>query len=151
MKLREHRGSLEDSMATVVEIPATKEALVKEIVKKLSKFYVNISEESVTVEPYAFDERIGWDSHVVSVKGHGVYGFTDGPLDLVVEFVEWADQGQEQIESMGLKHKEPIEMSWAKLCSVTNRLVFEHKLNVMLSNRDDRLRVFLDKRNFSQR
>jgi hypothetical protein len=81
MKLREHRGSLEDSMATVIDIPATKTALVKEIATKLSKFYVDVVPEDVAVEPYAFDARIGWDSHIVTVKGNGVYGFTDGPLE----------------------------------------------------------------------
>ena len=35
---------------------------------------------TTVVEPYGFDDRIGWDTHIVLVKGQA-WGFTDGPLD----------------------------------------------------------------------
>ncbi|AHC30525.1 hypothetical protein CC53_gp108 [Rhizobium phage vB_RleS_L338C] len=33
------------------------------------------------VKPYGWDERIGWETHIVLVSGYGVFGFTDGPLE----------------------------------------------------------------------
>ena len=32
----------------------------------------------VLVEPYTFDARIGWKTHIVTIDGNAV-GFTDGP------------------------------------------------------------------------
>lgn len=34
----------------------------------------------VKVEPYGFDKRIGWDTHIVTVDGRAV-GFTNGPVE----------------------------------------------------------------------
>ena len=31
------------------------------------------------VEPYGFDDRIGWDTHIVTIDGNAV-GFTNGPV-----------------------------------------------------------------------
>lgn len=80
MKLRKHRGSLADSMGTVVEISPTYSALLDEIRKSMPSTNVEITEGTVKVNPYGFDDRIGWDSHIVTVDGYGVHGFTDGPL-----------------------------------------------------------------------
>lgn len=35
--------------------------------------------DNVTVEPYSFDKRINWNTHIVCVNGDA-WGFTDGPL-----------------------------------------------------------------------
>jgi len=35
--------------------------------------------ENTKIEPYCFDERIGWDTHIVLVRGQA-WGFTNGPL-----------------------------------------------------------------------
>lgn len=77
MQFRWHRGSLADSMATVVVIEPTKAALLVE----LRKVILQAHEDSVEVEPYGpgIDERIGWRTHIVTINGSAV-GMTDGPL-----------------------------------------------------------------------
>jgi len=79
MKLREHRGSLIDSMKTIVVIEPTMTALVDAIQKRLLNSW-NVEKEKVHVTLYGFDERINWNTHIVTIDSYGVYGFTDGPI-----------------------------------------------------------------------
>lgn len=78
MKFRWHRSTLAESMTTVVEIQ-TKADLVKIIADVFAEFGA-VSDDDVVVEPYGFDKRMNWHSHIVTVKGLGPVGFTDGPL-----------------------------------------------------------------------
>lgn len=90
MKFRQHRGGLQDSLATVVEI-ADKKALVAYLRALFQHWnkelpgvdcnYPRIDADTVKVEKYVFDERINWDTHIVLVKGYGPIGFTDGPCE----------------------------------------------------------------------
>ena len=80
MKLREHRGGLSESMATVIEIAPTHEALVDAVRKAMPPGLWGDSSTRVVVSPYGFDARIGWDTHIVTIQGYGCFGFTDGPL-----------------------------------------------------------------------
>lgn len=77
MKFREHRGSLADSMETVIEIPATKAALKEAINNALLPYEAQFTEEQILIDRLTFDERTGWDTHIVYAKGYGVFGFTD--------------------------------------------------------------------------
>lgn len=36
-----------------------------------------ITASRIKIEPYGFDERIGWDTHIVTVEGIGPLGFID--------------------------------------------------------------------------
>jgi hypothetical protein len=88
MKLRQQKGALSDSMATVVEIEPKFEALAAEVNKNLSFWYdkeFNLKGEDIKIEPYKYDPRINWDTHIVLCRDNGitysVYGFTDGPLE----------------------------------------------------------------------
>lgn len=80
-RLREHRGNLYDSLETIVVIQ-NRADLVSHIRDALARFSVIIDADAVSIEPYAADDRaVGWeDTHVVTVKEYGVYGFTDGPV-----------------------------------------------------------------------
>ncbi len=40
----------------------------------------DIDWSGLTIAPYCFDDRIGWDTYIVTVPGYGVLGMTDGPL-----------------------------------------------------------------------
>ena len=108
MKIRKHKGQLTESMATVEEIDATQEAVIK---WALRSFIMTDEEraliENVTVEKYGkgIDERIGWDTYIVHVDGVGVLGFTDGPL-----------------------HQEPIEDKGKELNSFIDSKQFEEFL-----------------------
>jgi len=78
MKFRQHRGGLDDSMGTVVEIAATREGLAGVI--SLATGCPRPNPGDIEVEFYAYDERIGWQTYIVTLKGEAV-GFTDGPID----------------------------------------------------------------------
>lgn len=80
MKIREHRGSLDDSLQTVAEIEPTREAVAEHVARALSAFLVPVTPAMIQVTEYSKDDRIGWDTYIVTVDGYGVFGFTDGPL-----------------------------------------------------------------------
>lgn len=81
MKIREHRSGFDESMATVQNIIPMRSFLAGYIHGKWFKnIKERISPEDVTIEPYGYDKRNGWDTYIVSVKGLGVFGFTDGPV-----------------------------------------------------------------------
>jgi hypothetical protein len=82
-RVREHRGSLEDSMKTsaVVADRAALLALMRDSFAYFPTFVLD--PEKVKVSPYfpSPDQRIGWDvTYIVEIEGYGVWGFTDGPL-----------------------------------------------------------------------
>lgn len=73
---RQHRCWLDDSLETTRPVKSVADiAAIEECVAKSG-----IDLSSITIEPYGFDARIGWDTHLVSVPGYGVLGFTNGPL-----------------------------------------------------------------------
>lgn len=71
MKFRPQRGGLDAAMKEVVDVEGLT-GLAAHLKTLGWKF------ENVTVEPYGFDKRIGWDTHLVCVDGKPV-GYTDGP------------------------------------------------------------------------
>lgn len=75
MKVRQHRGSLDDSMATCFEVQ-NKQELVDEMSNILG---YRIADADVSVEYYAFDQRINWDTYLVKYKNHA-FGFADGMI-----------------------------------------------------------------------
>ena len=79
-KLRQYRFQLADSMRTVIEVEPTKDVLYAVIQSELGRYGHEVTPDMVHVEKHCFDERIGWDAHIVTVDGYGVYGFMDGPL-----------------------------------------------------------------------
>ena len=79
MKFREHRGDLSDSLTTTVEIDGWDD-LVAHLKGVLAPFpSVTVTDDALHVEFYAQDDRIDWNSHIVTLDGYGVLGFTDGP------------------------------------------------------------------------
>ena len=76
---REHRGSLDDSMQTVIEVKSKAE--LREHILKVDDWAPLAGK--LTIEKYGtkpLDERIGWDTHIV-MWNKTVMGFTNGPLD----------------------------------------------------------------------
>jgi hypothetical protein len=70
IKFREHRGTLAEAMETVIEVDASLAALAS---------LLKVKPKQVKVEKYMYDDRIGWDTHIVTVDGEAV-GFTNGPV-----------------------------------------------------------------------
>jgi len=71
-------------MATVVELDG-RAALVAHVKGLLAPFnFKGDIEAGLDVRPYdplgLDDTRIGWHTHIVTLEGYGVLGFTDGPL-----------------------------------------------------------------------
>ena len=77
MKIRQHRGGLDESLKTTVEIESTLAAIVDEISSKICR---DVRPEEIHLQPIGNDSRIGWDTYMVSVDDYGVYGFTNGPV-----------------------------------------------------------------------
>jgi hypothetical protein len=80
MKVREHRGSLDESMTTVAEIEPTRSALLAHIKTRLH-WPVHLSVDDLVLKPGLYDARIDWNTHVLAIRGYGVFGMTDGPLE----------------------------------------------------------------------
>ena len=80
MKLRQHRGSLAESLATEVEIYNTLHALHTYVARDLKQFDVVVQPEQIKVSFYVHDPRTCSNTYLVEVEGYGVYGFTDQPL-----------------------------------------------------------------------
>ncbi|AWN47122.1 hypothetical protein DK419_13040 [Methylobacterium terrae] len=77
---RPQRGGLAEAMAEVRTI-ADRADLVAHLAATLGRCGVEVTDSMVKVEPYhGFDERIGWDTYIVTVDGWGPAGFTNGPL-----------------------------------------------------------------------
>lgn len=66
-------------MATVREIQDRAE-LVRIIQEQLRPYGREVKSEQVQVEPYTYDDRIGWDTHLITIDGYGVWGMANGPL-----------------------------------------------------------------------
>lgn len=77
MKFREHRGSLKESMSTVVTLTDR-----KQLAQYVGSLIWNTSLEpwDLTITFQGEDRRIGWQSHMVSVARYGVVGYTDSPV-----------------------------------------------------------------------
>jgi hypothetical protein len=65
-------------MATMKPVASLQE-LVALINRDFADYGISVNEQTVHVEPYGFDRRIGWDTHLVTIDGYGVWGMTDGP------------------------------------------------------------------------
>lgn len=78
-KYRDHRELLADSMETVQEFDS-REALIKYLQNSLDKYGAGKYDvDKIIIGKYGcgIDKRIGWDTHIVYLKGYGVFGFTD--------------------------------------------------------------------------
>ena len=78
MRFREHRGTMVESLRTTVHFEG-RDALVAIVQDRLAS--IAFEPEDLEVSLYIVDTISGWNStHVVTLKGYGVAGFTDGAL-----------------------------------------------------------------------
>jgi|WetSurMetagenome_2_1015567.scaffolds.fasta_scaffold1837040_1 hypothetical protein len=82
MKLRQHKGVYVESMTTVIKIEPTKAALLQAILDSgMTDLPDFLTEDMVGVtQGMGRDPKNGWDTHIVTIKDWGIYGFTDGPV-----------------------------------------------------------------------
>jgi hypothetical protein len=79
---RPHRNTLAKAMSEVRTFKSRAE-LISFLNDDLKQNYLRpsaIDEADFRIEPYCYDERIGWDTYIVYEEGYGVFGFTNGPL-----------------------------------------------------------------------
>lgn len=74
IKFRFHRGGLEESMETIIEVKDLNE-IVKFLKAKEPGAYVGF----LSCKYYGFDDRINWDTWIVLDDGYPL-GFSDGEL-----------------------------------------------------------------------
>lgn len=75
MRIRQHRGGLAESLATVETIEPTRAAVAVWAARALARPVVAAD---IDVTPYGYDARIEWDTHLVTLKNYGVLGMCDG-------------------------------------------------------------------------
>ena len=76
-KFRFHRGSLTDSIKTMIEI-TSKEELCDAINKEFENLGMSFSFDDLEISYYAEDKRINWDKeYIVKIPNLGVVGFTN--------------------------------------------------------------------------
>lgn len=97
MKYRPHSmfGTLDESMEKVVELKDQAD-LLKHLNQERAWCGVSLEDADVKVEPYGYDERINWDTYLVTIRNvetrsgvlyfgsmpddyFGAIGYTDGP------------------------------------------------------------------------
>jgi hypothetical protein len=77
VKVRPAAGiELDEAMKRVVEV-ADRAALLRHLEEHYG--FWKPTTDNVTIEPYGFDERIGWNTHIVCVDGKAAL-FSDGPF-----------------------------------------------------------------------
>lgn len=79
MQFREHRGSLDESLKTLIKL-TDRDALVKHCQKLLAPYHFKFDAPDLEISPYSHDpnKHIGWKcTCIVKIKGYGVMGFTD--------------------------------------------------------------------------
>lgn len=100
---------LDEAMAEVLDL-GDRAALIAHLAADLRSWGYDLTDADVRVEPYCFDERIGWDTYIVTIRNKpvgdhlwfgddlgpeffGAVGFTNGPAETTVAQQE-ADASQ---------------------------------------------------------
>lgn len=81
MKFRPVRELLSEAMAEVTTVTNLDELKAVAIPESLRSYFGD--DPRIEVKPQRYDERIGWNSHIVLVNGQPT-GYTDGPLEEIV-------------------------------------------------------------------
>lgn len=79
MKVRPARGmgtTLDESLEQAFDVPDM--AALLEYLKREYYFWEPTA-ENVSIAPYGFDARCGWDTHLICIDGKAAL-FSDGPL-----------------------------------------------------------------------
>lgn len=76
---RPQRGNLDDAMQEMKDFQSLDE-LILYLQEDLFMWFgkQEINKDTLHIKPYCFDERINWDTYIVTLDGWGVVGFTNG-------------------------------------------------------------------------
>lgn len=120
MKFRLHKGSLIASMATVVDIEATKQAIVDHYNSLQMLGAAPCTPQDIEVKPYGYDHRNCWDTHIV-VCSEGVIGFTNGPVVRDEPDKQAQEERLRGVSATFLVYDEPEETAQKFTSAVANR------------------------------
>lgn len=134
-RFRFHRGTLEESLGTTIEI-ADREQLAK-AVQGASLLHERIDIDTMSMRYHGMDKRTGWDTWVVLVNGH-VVGHADGhipaPERIAKIGVSWKGLGAPVLhEVVDLSHARRItpDVDGDLAASVASMLVRQHFEDLM--------------------
>lgn len=89
MLIREHKGSLRESMRTVEMIGNFTIDVQAYVFAKLRRYLpegTHANNIELILSPIVHDDRVNWDTVIVSVKDYGVFGMINQyPLDYTRE------------------------------------------------------------------
>lgn len=80
---RPHRELLCDAMKEVQEFSSRRQ-LIEKLQSDLDRYSsgkYDCNEIGISKYGRGIDERIGWDTYIVTLPGYGVLGFTNGPVE----------------------------------------------------------------------
>ena len=78
MLIREHRGSLKESMDTLRIVYSVEELL--NMLRHVTGDD-NIVEHDLNFKHQGYDERIHWDVYLLTIDSYGVFGMTDSTIE----------------------------------------------------------------------
>ena len=76
MRFRFHKSTIADSLETQIEV-LSKEDLFNAIKEYLKPFVFDFCIDDIECSYYGFDNRINWDTYLITLKNYGVIGMTD--------------------------------------------------------------------------
>lgn len=76
MRVREHRGSLADSLDTAVIIDPSRPALMEHVIKVCAPLLV-VRPSDISVDYYGFETRLDEHQYIIKIAHYGVFGFID--------------------------------------------------------------------------
>lgn len=88
MRVREHRGSIAESLETAVEIEENRPALVAHVIKTCAPL-LEVKARDIKVKPYGPRPSLGDPDWIITIDNYGVFGF----VDRVVEPGPWLTEG----------------------------------------------------------
>ena len=74
---RQHKGSLLESLDTATKVETLNDIENLPSVKQIEGFGITLNLES---EFYCYDDRIKWNTYIITSKSYGVIGFTNGEV-----------------------------------------------------------------------
>lgn len=89
---RFHRGGLDDSLKTVVEVDSL-ESLISIISKDWEEWILEPLElDIIKIDPYVYDHRINWDTHIVTVRFKNLEKDSFMPVGFLNRKPDWYDE-----------------------------------------------------------
>lgn len=75
---RQHKGSLEASMKTATPVETLEDIANLPNIKKVEENGIILNLKS---KFYAYDDRIKWNTYIITSENYGVVGFTNGEVN----------------------------------------------------------------------